>query len=248
MVTNIQFERVKKIRISDTVIDQIVSMIENGTLKIGDQLPSERELVDQLQVARASVREALRILEFQGVIEVQPGKGAFIVGSIDNLYTGEEGVRQWFREHATELKEIYEVRDALEGRAARLAAIHISPDEIENVRQTVEQAEHSIPFGDWDTIIQSDRMFHHLVGEYSGNQLLSQLVDITYEVTGGPRPSLLQIPGRAEISIQQHQTVVDAITIGDSDTAEKAMVYHIKNVGDAIDKLIEQNNIVDQQS
>ncbi len=248
MVSNIQFERVKKIRVSDTVIDQIVSMMENGTLKIGDQLPSERELVDQLQVARASVRESLRILEFQGVIEVQPGKGAFVVGSIDNLYTGEEGVRKWFREHATELKEIYEVRDALEGRAARLAAINILPDETENIRRTLDQALESIPIGDWDTIIQSDRLFHHLIGEYSGNQLLSQLVDITYEVTGGPRPSLLEIPGRAEISIQQHQTVVDAIASGDPDAAEKTMVAHISNVRDSIEKLIEQNNKREHQS
>lgn len=239
MVTNIQFERVKKVRVSDTVINQIVSMIENGTLNIGDQLPGERELVDQLSVARASVREALRILEFQGVIEVQPGKGAFIVGSIDNLYTGEEGVRQWFLEHAKELREVFEVRDALEGRAARLAAKRILPDEIENIRNTVDQALESIPQGDWDIIIQSDRLMHHLVGKYSGNQFLSRLVDITYEVTGGPRPSLLQIPGRADISLHQHQTIVEAIASGDPDAAEKEMVAHISNVWDAIDKLIE---------
>ena len=131
------------------------------------------------------------------------------------------------------------MRDALEGRAARLAAKRILPDEIENIRHTVNQALESIPHGDWDIIIQSDRLMHHLVGKYSGNQFLSQLVDITYEVTGGPHPSLLQIPGRADISLQQHQTIVDAIASGDPDAAEKEMVAHISNVWDAIDKLIE---------
>jgi len=237
--TNIQFERVKKVRLSDTVIDQIITLIKNGTLKIGDQLPSERGLVDQMQVARASVREALRILEFQGVIEVQSGKGAFIVGSVDNLYSGEEGVRQWFREHATEIKDNFELRDALEGRAARLAAIHILPDEIQNIKKTVTQAVTSIPDGNWDRIIQADRLFHHLVGVYSGNQLLSRLVDITYEVFGGPKHSLLQIPGRAEVSLQQHQAILDAIASGDPDASEKSMVDHITNVREAIDSLIE---------
>jgi DNA-binding FadR family transcriptional regulator len=94
--------RVKKVRISDTVVDQIVVLIEEGKLKVGDQLPSERELVIQLDVGRASVREALRILEAQGVIEVKPGKGIYITGDVTRL-SGVEGIKRWFREHADEI-------------------------------------------------------------------------------------------------------------------------------------------------
>ena len=70
------FQRIKKVRVSDSVVDQILTLIDEGELEVGDQLPGERELVSQWQVARASVREAFRMLEAKGIIEVRPGKGA----------------------------------------------------------------------------------------------------------------------------------------------------------------------------
>jgi GntR family transcriptional repressor for pyruvate dehydrogenase complex len=233
---HIQLSRVKRVRVSDTVVDQIVTLIKNGTLNIGDQLPGERELVEQLQVARASLREALRILEFQGVIEVQPGKGAFIVGSIDNLYSGEEGVRQWFREHATEYKDIFEVREALEICAARLVTLNISEEEISELQQILDQSKSLLPSENFERIISLDRKFHHLIGEFSRNKLLSELVDITYEVSKS-KPSLLRIPGRAKVSLGQHQSILDAIVSRDPDAAAKAVVSHISNIRESIETL-----------
>jgi GntR family transcriptional regulator, transcriptional repressor for pyruvate dehydrogenase complex len=230
MATNYQFERVKRIRISDTVIDQIISLINDGTLEIGDQLPSERDLVDQLQIARASVREALRILEFQGIIEVRPGKGAFIVRSANNFYSDEDTVYHWFKEHALELEEIFEVREALERKAAHLLASRISDEEIQKLREIVAKGLASIPNENWDEIIELDRKFHHFIGEFTGNKLLSELLDLTYKIVGGSRISLLRIPGRAVISIGQHQTIVDMIASRDPDAIEKALIDHLINV------------------
>jgi GntR family transcriptional repressor for pyruvate dehydrogenase complex len=112
------FRRVQKDRVSDKVVEQILELIEEGKLRVGDQLPGERDLMDQLDVARASVREALRILEFQGIIEVQPGRGAFVTSEVINETGTDDGVRRWFREHSSEMLEILEVREALEARAA----------------------------------------------------------------------------------------------------------------------------------
>lgn len=242
MDPKIHFERIKKVRVSDTVVDQIISLIENGKLQIGDKLPSERDLVSQLQVARASVREALRILEFQGIIEVQPGKGTFIVGSPENFYTGEEGVRYWFKEHATEVFDSSVVREVLEGRTAHLAASNVSPTQIKELQEIINKANESIATGDLTKLIQLDRMFHQSIGKCCGNQLLSDLVSMIYDAIVSPHRSLLLIPGRAEISIKNHQAIIDAIAEGNPDAAEHAMTVHIIDVRDAVATLIENKN------
>jgi GntR family transcriptional regulator, transcriptional repressor for pyruvate dehydrogenase complex len=227
------FQRIKKVRVSDTVVDQVISLIEDGTLKIGDQLPSERDLVNQFQVARASVREALRILEFQGVIEVQPGKGAFIVGN--NSHSGaEEGVRQWFRDHASEILEMLEVREVLERRAVFLAANQASPELVVELQETMSLAKECIAEGDLDRLVSLDRRFHRMIVNASGNQLLSQLVDMIIEAMVSPRRSLMRLPGRAEKSWEDHQAILQAILDGQEETAVQAITDHIDKVRRAI--------------
>jgi GntR family transcriptional regulator, transcriptional repressor for pyruvate dehydrogenase complex len=223
------FHRVKKVRVSDSVVELIMSLIVEGKLQLGDQLPGERELVERLQVARASVREALRILEFQGVIEVQPGKGAFVVG--DGIVdSDEEGVRRWFRDHASEVMEILEVRDALEGRAARLAAQRVSNEEIQKLQSIIHQAYEEMDRGDMDKLVNLDREFHRTVSNASQVLLLSQLIDMNIDAMISPRRSLMRLPERARRSWEDHQSIIDAIASKEPDAAEKAVAEHIARV------------------
>ncbi len=127
--------------------DQILNLIEQGDLEIGARLPGERELVEQLDVGRASVREALRILEARGVLEVRPGKGAFVINKLSEQAGGEESVRQWFQEHASEVFAMLEVRGALERQAASLAALRAEPEDLEAMASTLDEAEEKIAEG-----------------------------------------------------------------------------------------------------
>ena len=74
------FSSVSQSRVSDQVVQQILDLVEEGELKPGEQLPGERELTQQLSISRSAVREAIRLLEAQGLLEVRPGKGTFITG------------------------------------------------------------------------------------------------------------------------------------------------------------------------
>jgi GntR family transcriptional repressor for pyruvate dehydrogenase complex len=85
------FQPIYPTRVSDDAVDQILDLIAEGRLKPGNRLPSERELVRQLEVSRASVREALRALGARGIIEVKPGSGSFVRGSGE-----EEAMPTWF--------------------------------------------------------------------------------------------------------------------------------------------------------
>jgi GntR family transcriptional repressor for pyruvate dehydrogenase complex len=229
-------QRVKKVRISDTVVDQIIALIENGRLRVGDQLPGERELVNQLQVGRASVREALRILEAQGVIEVSPGKGTFITSEVSRL-ADQEGVRLWFQQHAGEVLEMLEIRTLLERYSARLAATRATRQQIDQARRVLDDVEEALGQGDLDILGYGDQSFHRLLAEASGNNLLLELIDAIIEAMVSPRRTIQRLPGRAQVSLDEHRAILQAITDRDPEAAEQAVIQHMASVRDALEGL-----------
>lgn len=236
MTSETLLQRVKKVRISDTVVDQIIALIEDGRLKVGDQLPGERELVNQLQVGRASVREALRILEAQGIVEVSPGKGTFITGEVSKL-SDQEGVRLWFQQHADEVLELLEVREALERRSARLAATKASQEQIDNARRVLDSVEHALEKGELDILGYGDQNFHRLLAQASGNHILSELIDAIIEAMVSPRRTILRLPGRARKSMDEHRAILQAIVDRDPEAAEQAVIEHMASVRTALESL-----------
>jgi GntR family transcriptional repressor for pyruvate dehydrogenase complex len=226
-------QQVKKVRICDTVVDQIISLVQDGSLKIGDQLPGERELVNQLQVGRASVREALRILESQGIIEVRPGKGTFITSDTPRT-AGEEEVLGYFQSHAAEVLDMLEIRDALESRAAFLAAKKASASEIARMKETLEEAEASAAAADYDRVGYLDQKFHSQIATASGNKLLAELIVSVIQAMVSPRLSILHLPRRAELSLQEHHEIYDAIRKRNAEGAAAAESKHVASVRAAI--------------
>lgn len=227
------FQEVKKIRISDTVVEQIIALIESGKLKSGDQLPGERELVEQFRVGRATVREALRILESQGVIAVRPGKGAFVTGDVASL-TGHEAIMLWLREHSDEILDLLEIREALERRAAYLAARRADGKLIMEMQERLREAERCVDEGDYNRLGHVDHQFHRLLAKASGNPILSQIIDAVSEFMLSPRRSIQRLPGRGKISLEEHRAILNAIKEGQPEAAEQAVVAHIKSVREAI--------------
>jgi GntR family transcriptional repressor for pyruvate dehydrogenase complex len=224
------FQRIKKVRIADTVVDQIIGLIEDGVLKPGDQLPSERELVSQFQVARPSIREALRILEFQRVIEVRPGRGAFVVGLKNGSASDEERVQSWFREHAPEVLDILAVRASIEILAARLAAEKATPELVAEIQTIVETAETVFVTGNPDELVRLDRRFHLALATAGGNALVGALTEVLIDVMVSPRRSLMRLRSYASGSWADHAAILAAVRAHDADRAEQAMVVHLNHV------------------
>lgn len=235
--SDILLQRVKKVRISDTVVNQILSLIEDGTVQVGDQLPGERELVDQLQVGRASVREALRILEAQGVVEVRPGKGTFVTGDVGAV---DESVMHWFQQHADEVLHLLEVREALDKQAAKLAARRVKPAQAKALLNLVDQQEQCLELNDTERFVELDQAFHAMLASLSGNDLLVQLLAGVHEAMVDPRRSLTRLSGRARASVREHRAMADAIANQDEAAAESAVGAHIQSVRKAIAALREE--------
>jgi len=223
-------------RLSETVVAQITTLIDEGRLKVGDPLPSERELIEQLSVSRASVREALRVLESQGLVAVQPGKGAVVVGTAPHTDIL-PAVLAWFEEHRDEVLDILEVREMLESRAAFLAAQRAPLETLERMHAVLGTMRKAVEQGELLGATHMDREFHRLLYEASGNHFLKLLADSIVVTLLGTRYTILRVPGRAEMSVDQHEAIVDAIEARDPERAREASLAHMTSVRRALQEL-----------
>lgn len=227
-----QLQPIRSMRLSQVAVDQITLLIEDGRLGINDPLPSERQLIQQLGVSRASVREALRILEAQGLIRVRPGKGAIVISK--GSYEVVPVLQAWLAEHYDEVLDVVEVRDLLESQAAYLAARNSSDEIIRELREALDEMLRSIERNDQVQVTNVDREFHRLLYQASGNGFLKMLGDGIVASLYGPRYSILRIPQRAEQSVREHEEILEAITEGDGDRARAAVQKHMASVREAL--------------
>lgn len=231
-----QLQPIKPARVSDTIADQIRSLIRNGGLKPGEKLPAERELMVQLKVSRASVREALLKLEAKGLIYSRQGDGTFVAQSLTpaitdplaNLMEGDPGA----------LSDVLECRHGLEVLAASHAAQRARPELREKVRTRFADLEIAHARRDPELEAQADMEFHMAIAEASGNVALVQLTRSLFDLLA--RQALQnweriyrQEERRAAIH-EQHRAILDAILARDPEGARAAAQRHLAYIGQCL--------------
>ncbi len=222
------FQLIQPTRVSDSAVDQVMNLIADGRLQAGDRLPSERELVKRLGVSRASIREAMRALEAMGVIEVKPGSGSFVKGGGAGP-AGSSWV-PWLLSHWQEIMELVELRQALETRAAHLAAVRASDEQIEAIAATLDRMEASIEAGDAEATVTADKAFHEMVAEASGNKLIANVLNVANAVLSETRGAILSLSNRPFKSLAEHRLIWEAIAAREPERAEQAVLHHIAGV------------------
>ncbi len=222
------FQPIQPTRVSDSAVDQIMSLIADKRLQPGDRLPSERELVKGLGVSRATVREAMRALEAMGIIEVKAGAGSFVRKAGDR-HTGPNWV-PWLLSHWQEIMELVELRQALETRAARLAAIRASAEQIEAIAATLDRMQAAIEAGDSKAIVAADKTFHEMVAEASGNKLIANVLNVANAALSETRGAILSLANRPSKSLAEHRLIWEAIAARDPEQAAQAVLHHIEGV------------------
>lgn len=230
------FRPIRAKRVSDEAVDQVTRLIEEGRLKAGDRLPSERELTEHLSISRTAVREALRLLEAQRIIEVFPGRGTFVLD-----WTGIGGLaarwRNWLRDHQAEVVDLLIVRKALEPLAAALAAKASEPQLLEGLKLVLARMAQDVREGNVPSAVSGDVRFHELISEMGSNSFLIELNKSSNTALTESRYAYYSIPARAQASIKQHCEVFHAIRAGDHGLAAKAMAAHIQSTLDFISNI-----------
>jgi DNA-binding GntR family transcriptional regulator len=198
--------------LADRVCRQIVTAIVKGDIPPGHKI-SEPELARIYGVSRGPLREAIRRLEGWRLVERKAHVGARVV-----------------KLSAHELIEIYRVREALEGMASRLAARNMTADEIESLRQLLDEHETSIEQREGRSYFQKegDLDFHYRIVQGSKNaKLLELLGDDLYHLVRMYRYQFSMSSSRPNRALKEHRQIIDAIEARDEELAEMLMRRHI---------------------
>jgi GntR family transcriptional regulator, transcriptional repressor for pyruvate dehydrogenase complex len=226
-------EPIRRSRLYQGIVEQIEGLLEKGDLRTGDQLPPERQLAEQFQVSRASVREALRTLELLGIVETRAGGGTFVrQTSPDDLARPLTSLIT--RGHS--LADVIEFRGLIEPAIAALAAERIAPAQLTELGEIFAEQERKVATG--EPYAEEDTRFHELIGEASRNELLTTMLGVIWDVLRESREQWLQTNQRAHSSVDAHRRILAGLSAHDPEAARRAAAEHIKAVGEGILRLI----------
>lgn len=236
----IALEPLRAVPLKEQVSRRLRRLIEEGTLRPGQQLPSERELSEQLQVSRGTVREAVQFLQALGLVDIRHGTGTFVASGVDDPQRLRDEWRAWTRRHAGRVHELLEVRRGLEAFAAELAATRHDEPGLERMGEAIEQMREAVREGDVTALVESDVMFHRALSETAGNAALVELADALGTQLLRERAAVWDLPGRARRSLAEHSRIGAAVRAGDSRRARTQLLAHLSSVERDIDGLLSE--------
>ena len=222
------FESIKAQRISDEIVRQIKDALIVGKLRTGDKLPTERELSAQFDSSRTSVREALRSLEQQGVVQIRKGaSGGIFISDVDHRPVT-KSFQTLLQLQKISIHDIAEVRLIFEPQAARLAAERASRGDIRQLEEVIELMGVAIRTKELPRMY--DLKFHKLIARATGNPVIEMLAESMLEVASKAITELNPSIDTLTHVLSCHRNVVEAIRKGDGTLAFSVMRDHIVDV------------------
>ncbi|MCL2436510.1 MAG: GntR family transcriptional regulator [Clostridiales bacterium] len=202
----------------EMVYEEIKKKILTGRILPGTRL-MEIELADTLGVSRTPIREAIRKLEKEGLVTIEPRKGAYAS-----------------QVSTEDMVAILEVRQNMEGLAAYFAASRISSGELENLKDAFERYNQAVKENNTKDMIKYDTAFHRTIVEASHNKILVQIIDQLQELVLRFRYIYYDDLKRAEKIPKEHGNIVDAIIKGNGEAARTAADAHIDQMRELVIK------------
>ena len=193
------------------VFDKIRSDILNGKYKRGEELV-ESSIGKELGISRTPVREAIRQLELEGLVQLVPNKGAFVTGISEK-----------------DVRDIYLIRARLEGLAARMAAKNITPELLDAMEETVVLSEYHAKKEHYEQVCEMDSKFHKLLYKASGSRILEHTLTDFHQYVQRVRMASIMKKRRMEKSNDEHDAILTAIREHDEEKAELVATRHISN-------------------
>jgi DNA-binding FadR family transcriptional regulator len=218
-----EFVPITKITTAQSVAQQLLDMIRKGVLRPGDQLPTEKELIEKLHVGRSTVREALQILSTLNVVHSTAGHGTFVK---------EPTASELFR---TDLlgflignsvaMELLEAREMIEPQCVRLAAIRGSVADFDKISLLLD--DHATAQMRGEPVSSYAARFHVMLAEASKNRVAVSFMTSILELLMQRGRKFDSVPGFQLREIEQHRAILDVVRSGDPDRAASLMLAHI---------------------
>lgn len=197
--------------LADKVFEQIETDILDGVYAQGEVL-TETKVSQKLGVSRTPVREALRRLEQEGLVQATANKGTMVLGITKQ-----------------DLSDIYEIRMRIEGLASKLTAERITDEQLKTLSDIVDLQEYYTTKDNADQIKDMDTQFHELIYNYCNSAILMSTLSNLHHRIQFYRKASVSIHGRAEKATAEHRKILEALKEHDGQKAELLTIQHIQN-------------------
>jgi GntR family transcriptional repressor for pyruvate dehydrogenase complex len=228
---NVKFKKLKQNRIFQHVVDEIQSAILDGRIKAGDQLPSEMKLKEMFEISRGSIREALRVLEQKGLIDIKTGvAGGAVVRSPDHNQVT-ESLNLLVKSQQVSLNHLLDFRLEIEGTVAALAARRAKKSEIEPLKDLLRQARDLLGSAEanGDRLLEIDTKLHVGISQISGNPIFTAVLRMVHENLLNTYDWLaLKSRYALNSNFKDMEIMIQAIENGDDDRARTMAQEHVR--------------------
>ncbi|HWJ02374.1 MAG TPA: GntR family transcriptional regulator [Verrucomicrobiae bacterium] len=210
----------------EIVFESLREAIISGVLKPGERM-MEIQLADEMGVSRTPVREAIRKLELEGFVVMIPRKGAYVAGI-----------------SLKDIADVFEIRAALEGLAAGLAAERITEEELELMERLLVRKGEIIETNDLESLVEVDTDFHATLYQASRNERLVQILSNLREQIQRFRTTSLAVPGRMKEALEEHRKIIEALSERNVALAQALATEHIENAENVMLEHLRQNKAI----
>lgn len=223
-----EFEKVTKVNVADTVFEQMKQMILTGDWKSGDRIAGENELARQFGVSRVSVRTAIQRLTGMGMLTARHGDGTFVTDLVGGMM--QSRLMQQLLLSTPQLEEVLQFRMMVEVGGASLAARNASPGDIAQLRALEKQMKSECSISEFAGY---DLSYHNAIAVISGNSLLTRVMSVIHDIYANAMLETIRLRGIEE-GRNNHTLITEAIADHDQARAAEQMRVHIQSVIDQI--------------
>lgn len=221
--------------VAHSIVNRILDLVRTGMLRAGDRLPSERELIEILDISRPSLREALRALSILGVVDTRHGGGAYVTDL--QARTLLAPLDFFLSLSKTNLADAFESRRVVELEIVRMAARNATPVDIDDLEGML--VVHEKVLNDPVGFRILDSRFHARLSATAGNVILERIAYGLYNMGLDVRRRATENTSLIKRSLGEHRRIVRAIAARDPDEAAVAMGLHLEHIEDSTRQVIE---------
>ncbi|WP_295747592.1 FCD domain-containing protein [uncultured Limosilactobacillus sp.] len=215
----------KKQNLVEQTTQQLISFIQDNNIQVGEKLPNEATLSEQLQVSRSTLREAVSILISRNILKVRQGSGTYV--SEKRGQSSDPFGLAFIKDKQKMISDLYDMRYILEPEIAALAAKHATADQVGRMRELVKQIEQSFDSGD-QRHVSLDIELHTLISQASGNEAYSYIVPIISRSVSLFNKSYDDLAAK-NFTRKIHREIIAGIAAHDQAAAHDTMLVHMAN-------------------
>lgn len=237
----------KNVKISQKIVEQVKRIIFEGGLQPGDRLPTEKELAEQLQVSRPTLREALTVLEAIGLIEVRPREGSIVKSLVPQSI--QDPIQDMIDVDPMKVLDLFEVRKKIDSEGAAMAAQRATEAELKRIQDYALTLEDRVEEMKSILELEPGKLYQKTffaIADATHNSVYAHFMKSIWTLLEGAIPysrrKLHDVPNISERLLKQYREIVDAVIQRKPAQARKAVIRHVDFVGEQLRKTIESNN------